>query len=739
MRKQLLLHVAWLSLVLSIAACGDDGTDGDEPGDVGAGDDADGGPATDGGAGAGGGGTTGGKDAGVNPGPTCLTDCPEDACGYVPNECGGFLMCDVCPAGEICGLLAPVRCDAAPAECTAIPGQCEVTSCIPKTCAVLGNTCGLTSDGCGGVVNCWPGCLESDPSCPGACGDYETCAANTEDVQSCIPGMGACTGTLCSSAPSGCAMESPTQLQGTVKTPGRLVGSAWVNQLPVPNAIVYIPAEPIAVLPTVFEGVDPNDAASCGRCEDERLVAENESVLAAAVTDFKGEFTLSGRIPVDTAFNLVIKVGKWRRVVEVPAGVAVACETHPLDLEATRLAATADDGLAGTHLPKIAVSTGDVDAMECVLRGMGIAQSEFTVPSGAGRIHMYRANGARMGSSGNNMSVNDEVLYGSQDTLNAYDMVVFDCEGEGHAVRALDDRTRILSYADAGGRVFASHWSYEWLDNTGTLDMAAAWNLADNPDPDDVPGYVSLPSGATMRSGANPIKSETYLDWLVYQGALTDTVAGQLEAPETPEIDIKDARDVAGATVGSFTDEWLYRDTGNPKVQQLSFNTPYGSAEDAICGRVAFSAFHVATAPGGGTLDTSGLYFPNECSNGELNAQEKTLAFMLFDLAACVTIGDPPAPPICDPRTGAELCPLENDACGYLSDRCGGVVDCGGCDPGFSCDGNTCREQGCTPTTCDDLGYSCGEASDDCGGLLECGDCPGGYCASNHMCVALPG
>jgi hypothetical protein len=140
----------------------------------------------------------------------------------------------------------------------------------------------------------------------------------------------------------------------------------------------------------IFQGVEAGEAASCGRCEDEQLVAGGASVLAHGVTDFKGEFTLSGRIPVGTAFHLVIKVGKWRRVVEVASGVAVACETRSLSLESTRLAATTEDGLAGTHLPKIAVSTGAVDAMECVLRGMGFAESEFSVPSGKGRIHMYR-------------------------------------------------------------------------------------------------------------------------------------------------------------------------------------------------------------------------------------------------------------------------------------------------------------------------------------------------------------
>jgi hypothetical protein len=398
---------------------------------------------------------------------------------------------------------------------------------------------------------------------------------------------------------------------------------------------------------------------------------------------------------------------------------------------------------------------------------------------------MYRANGARMGAatgcsgmytSGGQMrsctnnnndgcvqhrtgcsfagetTVPDTDLYASQAALNAYDMVVFDCEGTDHHARDLTpDRERVLSYTDAGGRVFASHWSYEWLDDTGSLDMAAAWNTGGSATNDVA--YVSLPDGATMRSGANPIKSLLYRDWLVYQGALTDTAGGQLEAPETPQLQIRDPRDVAGPTVGDFTDEWLYRDSidpamsespasSDPRVQQLSFNTPYGSAEDAICGRVAFTAFHVATNASGATLSTHNQFFPAECRSAELTPQEKTLAFMLFDLAACVTVGDPPAPPICEPKTIADLCPAENDACGYLSDRCGSVVDCGDCEAGYTCDGNFCRTPtpppGCMPKTCTDLQLSCGQASDRCGGLLECGDCPGGYCYEG-ACILLPG
>jgi hypothetical protein len=543
-----------------------------------------------------------------------------------------------------------------------------------------------------------------------------------------------------------------------VKTPGR----SGVDQLPVPNAVVYIPADPSVALPTIFEGADANDAASCGRCSDEKLVATNQTLLAAAVTDYKGEFTLQGRIPVGVAFNLVVKVGKWRRVVQVPAGVSASCATRALDIEYTRLAASKTDGLAGTHLPKIAVSTGDVDAMECVLRGIGIADSEFTVPSGTGRIHMYRANGTKMvgttctgtyrsggiryscsansnagcvtnksGCSWNDLSVADTTLYASQAALNAYDMVVYDCEGTGHYIRGATEKGRLQSYANAGGRVFASHWSYEWLDDNGGLENAAAWNSAGGST--TATGLVSLPTGSTARSGANPVKSLVYRDWLDWQGALTGTTAGQIDHPEPPSLALTDPRDVAGGTVGASTDEWMYRDNSGAKVQQLSFNTPYGVAESAICGRVAFSAFHVAASAGGTTLSTSTLAFPNECHSGALTAQEKTLAFMLFDLGACVSAGDPPAPPSCVAKTSADLCPGTNDACGFISDGCGGVVDCAGCAPGYYCDGNLCRPQECTPYTCTSLGYTCGSWPDGCGGIARnaqgvegCGDCTGG-------------
>lgn len=734
----------------------------------------------------------------------------------ISDGCGGTINCGACPSDQICGLTQADVCGTPVTTCTPIPqatacaGKCGVVSdgcgsggsyncngsnggvtctapefcgsangqtnqcvspvvtCTPKTCAQLGHSCGTASDGCGKALNCWPGCAPGDASCGGSCGAAAACISNTTTgAQSCVSGV-SCVGSLCSTVPTTCSAAAPTRLTGTVRTPGRQVGGSWINQLPVPNALVYIPANPGTALPEIFEGVAAGNPASCGRCEDEKLVADGQSVLAAAVSNFKGEFTLEGRIPVGSAFKVVVKVGKWRRVVQVPAGVSAACANRALALDYTRLPAHSTDGLSGTHLPKIAISTGKVDEMECVFRSIGFADAEFTVPSASGRLHMYRANGARMPATGcsgtwrptpgaarvncslNNFagcvakdagngaasdcawtvvngSVADSALFNNPTTLDNYDLVVWDCEG-GESFHDHPAPANVEAYVNAGGRMFASHYSYVWIENNGTLDASADWGTGG--DASSATGYISMPTGNTQRTGANPVKSPLFRDWLDWQGALTGTTAGEpLESPATPQFTVTDPRDRAGANVGSATDEWVYRRTNNvSRVQQLSFNTPYNADDEAICGRVAYSGFHVANAN-----DNSTQYFPGICDDGELSAQEKILAFMLFDLATCVSAGDPPTPPSCTPKTAATVCPTENSACGYLADGCGGVVDCGGCSAGFYCDGVTCKQQQCTPATCSSLGFNCGQHADGCGGIARnsqgiegCGTCSAG-------------
>ena len=178
--------------------------------------------------------------------------------------------------------------------------------------------------------------------------------------------------------------------------------------------------------------------------------------------------------------------------------------------------------------------------------------------------------------------------------------------------------------------------------------------------------------------GDRPLASprvDGFASWLVSEGVTT--------APDY-EIAIRDPRSMA-LEIHPGTEEFLFREDGDARVQQFSFNTPFGAPDEAACGRVAYSGFHVAANPDNPNPETQTPFgsaeFPNHCrdeyaNDGNLTNQEKVLLYMLFDLGACV--GDEPIPPPCVPITctGSGV-----QRCGYTPDGCGNVLDCGPCRP----------------------------------------------------------
>ena len=400
-----------------------------------------------------------------------------------------------------------------------------------------------------------------------------------------------CYGT-CQQNPS-CPAGSSTVITGTVYVPNGVD--------PLPNALVYIPS------------ATPDPLVVGVQC----LVAGTEgtgSPVSQTHTAVDGTFTLNTGVPSGTNIPIVIESGKWRMQGSVQT--VTSCVSNTAPAWATTFPSTHMQG----DIPKMALVTGNVDSLECVLRKTGIADSEFTNPGGTGPVQFYKGSGSG-GAVINGSTPSETTLVSSTSTLGDYDMVMFPCQG-GEYTQTSTDLANVLAYGNEGGRIFATHYSYVWLYDNPTsstgFGAAATWKINQG-DPTPDPGVATVDT-----SFAN---GSTLSQWLQNAGASTTLT----------QIDISTLRlDQTG--VIAPTQSWLTLNTNNTSgeianpVMQMTFNTPVNAAASAQCGRVLFNEYHVENASG-----TDGDTFPSECSNTAMTPQEKLLEYALFDLSNAIT------------------------------------------------------------------------------------------------------
>ncbi len=394
-----------------------------------------------------------------------------------------------------------------------------------------------------------------------------------------------------------CGPSATTSVSGVVHAPN--------GTLPIPNAVVYVPNLPLEPLPA---------GAQCSLC----ATPPPGNPVALTTTASDGSFEVDD-MPASVNVPLVIQVGKWRRQITIPH--VTACANTPVDPSATRLPKNHSEG----ELPLIAVSTGAADALECLVRKVGIDDSEFTTSSGGGRVHLYAGGGgtpAFDAAHGSQAFTASTSLWASSANLSAYDIVLLSCEGQQLPdQKPQSARNAMKAYADAGGRVFAEHWHNYWLQSGPTAwATLATWNFLSDLPAQNADVNQSLARGADMAH------------WLVTAGASANL--GKMPTP-TPTKQTATAVDEAKAG------KWIYESTttnGYPTVQYFSFTTPVENAQASRCGRVVFSDMH---AVGGDTSGTN-LKFPSGgCVSpvDSMTPQEKLTAFMLFDIGTCTGSG----------------------------------------------------------------------------------------------------
>ena len=287
-----------------------------------------------------------------------------------------------------------------------------------------------------------------------------------------------------------CPDGGSTSVSGTVYIPS--------GELALYNAMVYVPDADL--LPF-------SQGASCG-CEI------SGEPIASALTDADGHFVIEN-VPVGSDIPLVVQVGEWRR--EFNIGTVEACTDKAIEEQTLRLPSRQSEG----DIPKIAVATGFADALECLVRKLGIAPEEFTHQRRDGRVNLFGGYG---GTDRFADSINDGepfppsgALWADLPSLQMYDIVLLSCDSRAPDRGGDDDKDArsmqaMYDYLNGGGRVFASHYQEVWFQK-GPAPFPELATYVDDASYEGPPAFqvvTDFPKGQAMA------------DWALANGASTD-------------------------------------------------------------------------------------------------------------------------------------------------------------------------------------------------------------------------
>jgi hypothetical protein len=540
-----------------------------------------------------------------HPGCGCSTENAQTACGEVVRQSGDYVTCS--------------------------EGTMTCTGGVWGAC--IGDQVYMKSTGPIGVGGLQTQDLQTNPTpcandpCDPSCTDYVDNGAGldagaglaTDDAGgvTLLPEGGGCTGYQCQITNcTGVDGGTPTTLTGTVYDP------AGLN--PIYHAYVYIPnALP---LPTITTGPQLDPCGGGGNLPP---------AAAWYYTGPDGKFTLTN-VPSGSNIPLVVQSGKWRRMVVLSS--VNACTTTAVPATDTHLPQNQTDGYNNqADLPQMAIVAASCDPMECLIRRIGVSDSEFTSPGTGGHIDYYQGYGTPL-TNGTNPTPDN--LLGDSTQMMKEDLVILpcDCGDEYYTTRNASGRwagnyttflDNIVSYTSNGGRLFSSHWGRQWIEGGGVYNPfpgVANWQTSGSANTPWFEGQINttFTEGQDFATWMQNVGASPSYGTMLIQPARYDT--SSVNSPTTDWVDF----------TGRTTSDGVTFSTGAATgPADFTFDTPLNQTSQY--GRVMFTDMHLAS----GLLSSS---FPAECPTGALTAQEKAAEFLLFDLGACLTPVTPPPP-----------------------------------------------------------------------------------------------
>ena len=406
------------------------------------------------------------------------------------------------------------------------------------------------------------------------------------------------------------------ELTGRVWAPGMAPGMVPTGEeIPIAGAKVYLRAERPPAIP---------GGVYCETCMD---------VTGAAVSDAHGRFVVGTLTPGPQW--LIIEKGQFR----LEQQVTLTEGSRALPDADTTLPSVLD--LAnGKTIPHVAVAAGNYDSVQDILgkMGLGTVGTDGGFTSTAGELDLYTNGGTDLGLAMGTLAQ----LVGDPARLRQYHIVFIPCAGVANVAALRDQQVlrNLRDYVAAGGKLYVTDWSGEWMDDVfpaplglgaamtgGRTDTPAAaydaatdtWDTALFGDADgdfyevadgeavdgDLATWLSGQIGPRNDAGGDvgpidPLAFHVYDNW-------------NWVASTTP---IQVGTDMAGAPIFDEPRVWV-RGSGAPAAPAgkhpltVTFHPPG-------CGRVLYSTYH--TAPG---------------THRGLLPQERVLLYLILELGVC--------------------------------------------------------------------------------------------------------
>lgn len=400
---------------------------------------------------------------------------------------------------------------------------------------------------------------------------------------------------------------------GTVWAPGNAPGMVPAgHEIPVFDALVRVtPARVRAVPDTVYcEPCVPVDGPHTRSAHD-------------------GTFTLAGIVPGN--YWLTVEKGQFRIEREVSLGGG-----ETLDLAATLTTLpSVHDPARGQTVPRIAIGTGAYDALEDVLGKMGVgtvdASGDYSVATGSERIDFFDNGGDTY--TGEMGTLSD--LVHDLPRMMRYHVIFIPCSSASNtgALREQTVLRNLRDYVAAGGKLYVTDWSGEWMDNvfpafvqledSGTDTPASAYDATSNT---WNTGQFGDADGSIYDSHNAEVVHPDLFAWL--DGQMGPTPESGVQTYDASRFDVVDNwNTIMGlhrVEVGvdheglPVTDEPIGWVVGG-RYDETPKRPLTVTFEPAGCGRVLFSTYH-----------TTGS------SHVGLVPQERILLYLIMEIGVCI-------------------------------------------------------------------------------------------------------